>query len=161
MNYFISKNDIKLNWQDVLWGYEHHFLGWKDVVNYANRKVIEEFNYDESVIELSMIDKTTAYKIERLLKNIVKEDSFYNTEKWLYIVLLDLFNERDKLDDPLGKVEEIYEDFDYPEEIECFVRYMPSTDDYDPNKHMYEENINRLYLNWENYLISKKEKFIY
>ena len=160
MNYFISKNDIKLNWQDLLWGYEHHFLGWRDVVNYANRKVIEESNYDESVIELSMIDKTTTFKIEKLLKNIVKEERFYHTDKWLYIILLDLFNKREKLDDPLGKVEEIYESFAYPEEIESFVRYMPSTDDYDPNKHTYEENINRLYLNWENYLISKKEKFI-
>ena len=47
MNYFISKNDIELNWQDVLWGSGHHFLGGRDVVNYAKRKVIEEFNYDE------------------------------------------------------------------------------------------------------------------
>ncbi|PXZ01426.1 DUF2247 family protein [Gilliamella apicola] len=160
MNYKITKNDIKLNWHDLLWGYEHHFLGWKDVVNYANKKIIEESNYDESVIELSMIDKTTTFKIEKLLKNIVKEERFYHTDKWLYIILLDLFNKRDELDDPLGKVEEIYENFDYPEEIESFVRYMPNTDDYDPSKHTYEENINRLYSKWENYLISKKEKFI-
>jgi len=130
------------------------------VVNYANKKVIEESNYDESVIELSMIDKTTTFKIEKLLKNIIKEERFYHTDKWLYIILLDLFNKREKLDDPLGKVEEIYENFDYPEEIESFVRYMPSTDDYDPSKHTYKENINRLYSNWENYLISKKSSFI-
>lgn len=61
----------------------------------------------------------------------------------MYIVLLDLFNKRKELDDPLGNVEEIYENFDYPEKIESFVRYMLANDSYDPSKHTKEENINQ------------------
>ncbi len=89
-----------------------------------------------------MINETTIFNIESLLKKIVKVDHGYSTEKWLYIILLDLFNKRKELDDPLGRVEEIYENFDYPEEIESFVRYMPVSDDYDPSKHTNDENIN-------------------
>ncbi|NUE67741.1 DUF2247 family protein [Snodgrassella sp. ESL0253] len=155
----ITKNNVSLNWQDVLWGYEHHFLEWQEVVNYANDKVTNESNYDESIIELSMINETTIFNIESLLKKIVKVDHCYSTEKWLYIILLDLFNKQKELDDPLGRVEEIYENFDYPEEIESFVRYMPVSDDYDPSKHTNDENINRLYSNWENYLINKGSTF--
>ncbi|ENW7688323.1 DUF2247 family protein, partial [Neisseria gonorrhoeae] len=43
-------------------------------------------------------------------------------------------------------------DFDYPEEIESFVRYMPPKDGYIPSNHSYEENIARLYSHWEHYL---------
>ena len=90
-----------------------------------------------------MINKSTIFNIDRLLKKIVKKEHNYSTEKWLYIVLLDLFNKRKELDDPLGNVEEIYENFDYPEKIESFVRYMLANDSYDPSKHTKEENINQ------------------
>ncbi|EKM0378388.1 DUF2247 family protein, partial [Cronobacter turicensis] len=45
--------------------------------------------------------------------------------------------------------------FDYPEEIKSFVRYMPVSEDYDPSKHTVEENIQRLYSNWKDYLDNK------
>ncbi|HFC6348968.1 TPA: DUF2247 family protein, partial [Neisseria lactamica] len=45
-----------------------------------------------------------------------------------------------------------YADFDYPEEIESFVRYMPPKDGYIPSAHSNEENIARLYVHWERYL---------
>ncbi|EOC1474832.1 DUF2247 family protein, partial [Cronobacter turicensis] len=36
-----------------------------------------------------------------------------------------------------------------------FVRYMPVSEDYDPSKHTVEENIQRLYSNWKDYLDNK------
>ena len=49
------------------------FYRWLEVVNYANDKVIKESNYDESIIELYMINKSTIFNIDRLLKKIVKK----------------------------------------------------------------------------------------
>lgn len=57
-----------------------------------------------------------------------------------------------EVDDPLGEVEEIYSDFDYPEEMENFVRYMPASNGYDQTRHTLEENNRRLFESWERYL---------
>ena len=40
------------------------------------------------------------------------------------------------------EVEVIYADFDYPYEIESFIKYMPPSDGYDPSTHSQIENIN-------------------
>ena len=38
----------------------------------------------------------------------------------------------------------IYEVFDYPFDMESFISYMPTNDDYIPNEHTQEENERRL-----------------
>ena len=45
--------------------------------------------------------------------------------KWLYLQLRAAYYERERLKDPLGVVEQIYADFDYPSTVAPFVRYMP------------------------------------
>lgn len=44
---------------------------------------------------------------------------------WLFLVLADLWNNRDAVADPLAEVESVYADFDYPEEMQGFVRFLP------------------------------------
>lgn len=73
-------------------------------------------------------------------------------KKWMYVALKWLFENRRKIEDALGLVELVYADFDYPAEIESFVRYMPSQCDYDSRAHSVEKNIERLYLNWGAFL---------
>jgi hypothetical protein len=46
----------------------------------------------------------------------------------LFLLLAWLYENRGKVQDPLGLVEELYADFDYPEQIAGFVRYMPPQD---------------------------------
>lgn len=38
----------------------------------------------------------------------------------------------------------IYADFDYPEDMEEFISYMPIKDDYNPTEHTKEENEKRI-----------------
>jgi hypothetical protein len=45
--------------------------------------------------------------------------------KWTYLELKAAYELRTRLQDPLGVVEEIYADFDYPARVASFVRYMP------------------------------------
>ena len=65
-------------------------------------------------------------------------------DKWLYLSLASLFENKEYMDDPLSVVEDIYADFEYPPEIQSFVRYMPATDNYAPRDHTAEENNERL-----------------
>lgn len=46
--------------------------------------------------------------------------------RWLFLQLSALWEVRGRLADPLGAVEEVYADFDYPEVMAPFVRYMPA-----------------------------------
>lgn len=158
MEFNLSQNTVPLNWKDVLWGYRNQFIGWKDVVNYANDIIINGGG-DQDIFELSMINHSNLFELDSLLNKIAGSLDNYNSSKWLYVLLLQLFNNRNNVIDPLGEVEKIYEHFDYPEEIESFVRYMPVVGDYDPTKHTPEENIKRSYSNWKEYLINQNNQF--
>jgi hypothetical protein len=59
----------------------------------------------------------------------------------------------------LETVEAIYADFDYPEEVAQFVRYMPVTDGYDPSCYSAEESQARLFEKWQGYLERKARIF--
>ena len=76
--------------------------------------------------------------------------------KWLYLVLAWLFENRRSVNDPLGRVEEIYSDFDYPREIAPFVRYMPMVG---PDLGSREKNEARMYDDWKSYLDRAGRRF--
>jgi hypothetical protein len=52
----------------------------------------------------------------------------------------------------LGVVEEVYAEFDYPDEVASFVRYMPAGNGYDPRRHSEAENEARLYDEWNRFV---------
>ncbi len=74
--------------------------------------------------------------------------------KWLYLELKAAYSCRDNLPDPLGVVEELYADFDYPEIMDRFVRYMPP-------KPGDEVGIDSLMMRWQAYLRSESESLRY
>ncbi|EPH9348967.1 TPA: DUF2247 family protein, partial [Neisseria gonorrhoeae] len=102
--------------------------------------------------KLSLTNKSNIFELKPVLEDLASETRGYSPKNWLYILLNDVFHRKEEFEDPLGEVEKIYADFDYPEEIESFVRYMPPKDGYIPSNHSYEENIARLYSHWEHYL---------
>jgi len=71
------------------------------------------------------------------------------------LVLAWLYEHRLKLADPLGDVESVYADFDYPEEMSRFVRYMPSDD---PDLRDHRLNQARIFGKWEQYLRQAQEQ---
>ena len=71
------------------------------------------------------------------------------SHKWLYILLKYIYENRAQIEDPLGAVEEVYTDFDYPIEIESFVRYMPSDDLIESN---YNSNVSKLMSKWLDFI---------
>ena len=150
MNLDLTAQKVSFSWKDILWGYENKYLGWADVVAYTRKMTLSD--HDERVFKLSLINKSNILELKPVLEDLASEMSGYSPKNWLYVLLSDVFHRKEEFEDPLGEVEKIYTDFDYPEEIESFVRYMPPKDGYIPSAHTYEENIVRLYLNWAKYL---------
>ncbi|WP_411380092.1 DUF2247 family protein [Pseudomonas sp. MPB26] len=151
---FVMEN-IDLNWRDVLWGVE------KGIINCDFAQKVADVNLtrgsmNELETELVLLDKVQVWAIKEKIRQLssaeVTEEVVCSKKKWMYVALKWLFENRRKIEDALGLVELVYADFDYPAEIESFVRYMPSQCDYDPRAHSVEKNMERLYLNWGAFL---------
>ncbi|ATA25830.1 hypothetical protein BIY26_05125 [Brenneria goodwinii] len=151
---FIDKK-THLSWHEVKWGYENNLITSEVPIKKAEGIVLTG-NYTDTELELSFIIPGQTDHIAPFLKatcsEVEQEDDSIIKQKWLFIVLSWLWCNRNNFDDPLGEIENIYADFDYPSEIEGFVKYMPPSDGYDPSAHTRVENINRLMNNWEEYL---------
>ncbi|GAA4018174.1 DUF2247 family protein [Actimicrobium antarcticum] len=152
--FFFIKERTSLSWRDALWGYERQMIGWSGIVDLAKIRLYSESDVRE--IELSCLGKSETYKVGELLRELATSEpeklGNLSVRKWLFLMLAWVFENKANTDDPLSEVETIYADFDYPSEIENFVRYMPVTDDYDSSKHSIEENENRMFSNWKKYL---------
>lgn len=159
--YSFVRERLKLSWRDALWGYEHQMIGWSAVVDLATDRFCAGSN-DLLEIELAGLTKMETFQVGDLLRELANassgDDSAIVQRKWLYLSLAWLFENKASIPDPLGDVESIYADFDYPPEIENFVRYMPVTDGYDPSAHTKDENENRLFRKWREYLVAAESE---
>jgi hypothetical protein len=144
-----------LTWSDIAFGYSKRFLGWRTPIEIAV-KSIKEGRTDADILGLASIDKSETWKVGELLQRLAAKEGHQDASsiqgKWLFILLLWLYDNREQFSDPLQEVEEVYADFGYPDIISGFVRFLPPSDGYDPKFHTKEENQQRLYRHWEEYL---------
>jgi len=151
---FIEKSS-HLSWCDVKWGYENNLITSDVPIKKAEKNVLTG-NYTNPELELSFVIPGESDHVTHFLKELCSEfeqkDEPTIKQKWLFILLSWLWSNRNNFEDPLAEVEIIYADFDYPPEIEGFIKYMPPSDGYDPSKHCQMENINHLMDKWKNYL---------
>ncbi|EGZ48521.1 DUF2247 family protein [Neisseria wadsworthii] len=156
---YLTNDLIGLSWDDIKFGYHNQYLGWHDIVNFAKAN-LKNFPENDLIDELAFLTKCNAFKVgiilERLSPNFNYDD--YDKGKWLYIILKKVYESKDSFDDPLEEVEKIYADFDYPEEIESFVRYMSIHDNGGDEFLLQskEDYIQRIYNNWAKYLEDKQ-----
>lgn len=83
----------------------------------------------KSLVELAGLDRDDIPAIRDALHAVDADAADLSppesVRKWIYLQLRAAYLLRDRLTDPLGIVEQIYADFDYPDAIAGFVRYMP------------------------------------
>jgi hypothetical protein len=155
---FIIAN-LPLNWKDVLWGYRHKLIGWRTPVDIAVARTNDGQLNDPLVDELSVVDKDSVWRVGEILDELaeqVETSDEFSKKRWLYLSLLLLQESVGDQAMKLQGIEEIYTDFDYPEEIAGFVPYMPSTDGFDPGKHTFAENCDRIMAKLNRYLEETK-----
>jgi hypothetical protein len=71
-------------------------------------------------------------------------------------VLAWFYEHRAEVPDPLQRVEEVYADFGYPEQLAKFVRYMPMEG---PDLGSREANERRLFERWKRYVDDVASKY--
>lgn len=54
----------------------------------------------------------------------------------------------------------VYEDFDCPVDMENFINYLPSKDNYYPSLHTLDENQTRLINEFHNFLLKEEKEII-
>ncbi len=143
----------------MAWAMARHLIDFEVVKQCASdQKELEaKFNLNSMVESLESVPPADREKMATrlaVLDGNLTEDEI--STRWLVALLADLYAKREVVADPLGEVEKIYADFDYPESVESFVRYMPATGGYDPAAHSHEQNVARLVENWKAFLDSAR-----
>lgn len=137
------------SWQELLYGLENQIITRNDVVNYAAHILDEEISGFDLILKLAIADEYE--DILSCLRELANLETYEEKEeikdKWRYLILKELHDNQTDKDQLNEKVEEIYADFDYPEDMIRFIRYMPSTD----GKSMEES--------WQEYLIKSEKRF--
>jgi len=149
------QNRLVLTWPDVAWGFQNGWLDAASVVDHAVSQLAENEAASSPMIDLAGLTRSELTEVPFLLERIVTkaaESSVTSQRKWLYLTLAWFYENRAELEDPLGVVEQLYADFDYPTEISSFVRFMPPAGDYEPRAHSHAENVDRLFRKWKSYL---------
>lgn len=148
---FFSFSQTKTNWswQEILYGMENKIIDRSDVINYATRILDEGILGFDWVLKIAIADEYEDILpyIHEVINLEDSEDDSTIQNKWRYSILKELYAKKSKYEDFNEKVEEIYADFDYPEDMAGFIGYMPSVD----GKSMEES--------WQEYLTSSEAKF--
>ena len=161
--YSYFSESVNLNWYDISIAIENAYLPIKSGIEHAIKEIEGNLDYNDGVLNLAMISPNDTSSHEEISKNIVQlaelvsdEDKSKAKEKILFVLLKWLFENQKNYDDPLRVVEIVYDDFDFPEIIKDFVRYEPSPHTI---KGAMDENIKRLYNNWQFFLKARSIKF--
>jgi hypothetical protein len=139
-----------LSWREVLFGIDQELLDPSAPTAIAVAKV-EEGCVDDTVLELAGLSTgDDARQYLAALAAREPDQSLHDIRsQWLCITLSWLYAHRDEYDDPLREVEKVYADFDYPEDMKRFVRYMPM-EEVDLGSR--ELNEARLYHKWSDFV---------
>lgn len=153
---FIESKLGGLTWQDALFGLENQLIDPRAIQELAVTDL------DQPEPPASLIELATSETHDPVLDQVrdlaeresIQADSL-SSRRWLYLVLAWLFEHRDQLPDPLQAVETVYAEFDYPEDVAGFVRYMPSDDPDLADRQLNEE---RLIGKWGRYLSEEQAR---
>ena len=147
---FLRQN-VKPTWPELVWAYEMAILGWKNLTDVAEAEV-ESGRDDVSMVELAGVGRSDSWRAIEIAQDIAARCGAVNQEscqrKWLHLLLKCLYERRDQFSDPLQIVEQLYADFDYPEEIAGFVRWMPARESVSGEA----EGLQRIEKEWKAYL---------
>src|SRR5438093_763331 len=143
------------SWSDVDMGLRNGWLNAPAALEIAIQRIADNPNAPHTEVMLAATEPAEtaeiAEQVEKLAKAESENDRKRSKQRWLYLILAWLYENRGSVEEPLAEVEEIYSDFGYPSEVAPFVRYMSSRD-YRPQDHTHEENLNRLMRLWGDYV---------
>jgi hypothetical protein len=116
----------RLTLADIARGFRKGWIDRDGVVSLC-LALLQAGTRDPVVEELACLLMDERTRVDEILVGEVAERSQGGSDRlWLYLTLAWVYENRDRIDSLLDVVELIYSDFDYPEEMEDFVPYMPA-----------------------------------
>ncbi|MBW2699423.1 MAG: DUF2247 family protein [Deltaproteobacteria bacterium] len=150
---------VRMSWREVRFGLDKELLDPWAPVELAIEQAAGLEQPSAALVDLASAEKDNPIMgpINKLADGDPPRSENDIRNRWLYLVLAWLYENRDAHQDPLQKVEEVYADFDYPEQIVKFVRYMPMDG---PDLGSREANVKRLFERWKWYLDETARKLV-
>ncbi len=141
------------SWHEILFALNNNIITSEAAIDYAGYIINENVAGYNTVMEMACLnsDEDPKQLIEELIQLENAQTECEVKSRWLYLILKWLYKKRNEIEDVLEVVEEIYFQFEYPESIKSFVRYLPSEEG---DLGSLELNRERLFKNWEKYLES-------
>lgn len=116
---------LNVGMSGLRFGIERDFIDAAVAVDYAVR-MVEAGASDSSMLELATCNPDDKLAIAGCLARFDDAVDENEVGRWAFISLCYLYEIRERVDDPLGAVAEIYAGFGYLPEISHLVRYMPA-----------------------------------
>jgi len=143
---------IGASWSALFYGLEKQLVSPRTLVEIAREM---KDSADLRVFELAGLGSDDLWRVRELVTELAQPEAPVQQaelrDAWVYVILKWVFEHKGLFADPLGIVEEIFAQFDYPPQIRQFVRFLPD-DGYDSTRHTNEENTSRLYGLWEDFI---------
>lgn len=136
-------------------GFRLGYVNEHDVVQLAERAVGRGLSSPSAMKELSYLLRDEIDRVPELvdqLDNDCPPTDFGPSRVWLFLVLALAWERRKDAPDGLGSIEHIYADFDYPEEMEGFVPFLPAPEGQPTGVAALEER-------WRSYLEDRQREF--
>ncbi|MFT9820057.1 DUF2247 family protein [Lysinibacillus sp. NPDC056185] len=166
----LKQNKIKYDWLTLYVGLELDLIKYSDITNYAVEFLTNHpETSNQNVIQLAWGEDDFDYK--SLLVNIFNELHFndlnlgadvwqFEKRKWRFGMLAYLkMKHLADFEELLNKVTEVYADFNYPEDMDSFINYLPPKDGYNPSQYSKDENLARL-INLFNDFLNKEHQYL-
>lgn len=123
----IYNNINEWKWSELEIGLEKCIISEKDVISYANKNLSEHIECFEQVLNLSIAKED---EVEDILKDLVSKEKKMEAKdvnaKWMFAIIFDAYiYTYDAID---CVIDEVYTEFDYPEDLSNLIGYMPSDD---------------------------------
>lgn len=124
---FVAARAI-LTGAELAYGFREGWLTRADVVALALAKYEAELPLSSAEEELALLLSSDLDRVDELIAHLEIDDepTEQRARLWLFLSLAWLLEHRQDFSDPLGVIEMLYADFDYPDEIEGLVRFMPA-----------------------------------
>jgi hypothetical protein len=148
--YDFATKKVHLSWREVVYALSQGIFSPASAIEHAMEELRLANEYPQSLVDLASLNKGESIHpyVDELADSEPTQPVEYIRDKWLYLILAWVFEQKDRYSDPLKIVEQIYADFNYPESIAHFVRYMPSNE---PDLGSLEKNEARIFEKWKMY----------
>ena len=146
---FLTEHNIVLSAGEISFGINKRLIQLVDLNQLVNSSLFKYPDNEELLdLALNILLNESRVNIENSNLNLnisIKQENLIKN-KWRYIILLWLFEDRDENSLDYDKINTIYADFNYPQDMEKFINYMPAQEK--NNKLGYQNIVD----NWKEYL---------